>query len=56
MIELYNLAQLDPKNAEKYELLMTELGAEVQVEKILDCYGLDAPYSYIPEDMCISNS
>lgn len=54
MVELYNLAQLDKKNAEKYELLMTELGAEVQVEKILDCYGLDAPYSYIPEEMCIS--
>lgn len=54
MVVLDNLAQIHPSTKEKYEQLMTELGAEVQEEKILACYGLDAPYSQIPEAMCLS--
>ena len=54
MFVLHTLACAVPATREKYETLMRELGADVRESRILDCYGLDAPYSYVPQNMCLS--
>ncbi len=52
MFALHSLAKASPAYSEKYETLMRELGADVRESKILNCYGIDAPYSYVPQSMC----
>ena len=54
MFALLTLAKSTPASTEKYEMLMRELGSDVRESKILDCYGIDAPYSYVPQSMCMS--
>lgn len=54
MFALLTLAKSMPATREKYETLMRELGADVREDKILECYGIDAPYSYVPQSMCLS--
>jgi len=54
MFSLLSLAKATPATAEKFELLMSELGDSVREAKIIGCYGIDAPYSYISQNMCIS--
>lgn len=54
MFALLTLAKSVPATREKYEALMRELGSDVRENKILECYGIDAPYSYVPQSMCLS--
>lgn len=54
MQTLLSLAQSQPAYADKLKSLMAELGNAVREEKIIECYGIDAPYSYMSEDMCVS--
>lgn len=54
MFALLTLATSVPATREKYAALMCELGADVRETKLLDCYGIDAPYSYVPQSMCLS--
>lgn len=53
MFALLSLAKTTPASTEKYETLMRELGSDVRESKILECYGIDAPYSYVPQSMCL---
>lgn len=54
MQTLLSLAQSQPAYADKLKSLMAELGNAVHEEKIIECYGIDAPYSYMSENMCVS--
>lgn len=54
MQTLLSIAMSQPAYAEKLKNLMAELGNAVREEKIIECYGIDAPYSYMSEDMCVS--
>lgn len=53
MFALLTLAK-SVSTREKYEILMSELGADIRENKILECYGIDAPYSYVPHSMCMN--
>ncbi len=53
MFALLTLAKSTPVHTEKFETIMRELGSDVRESKILDCYGIDAPYSYVPQSMCL---
>lgn len=54
MFSLLSLAKATPATAEKFEMLMSELGNSVREAQIIDCYGIDAPYSYVPQSMCLN--
>lgn len=54
MQTLLSLAQSQPTYVDKLKSLMAELGNTVREEKIIECHGIDAPYSYLSEEMCVS--
>ena len=42
----------DPKNSEEFFESFERLGEDVKETRIIDCYGANAGYWYLPKDMC----